>query len=87
MGYCPQHDALFTDLTVKEHLVLFATIKGIAPAHIEQRVQAFISMMAIDEFTNVTSKKLSGGTKRKLSFAISLIGDPSVLVMDEPSSG
>jgi len=48
---------------------------------------AFISMMGIEEYANVTSKKLSGGTKRKLSFAISLIGDPSVLVLDEPSSG
>jgi len=46
-----------------------------------------MKVMGISEYANVLSKRLSGGTKRKLSFTISIIGDPDVIIMDEPSTG
>jgi len=87
LGYCPQVDALFDDLTVREHLTFYAEIKGIPKDKIEDRVNTFIRMMRVQDHAAKTATKLSGGTKRKLSFAISLVGDPSVLILDEPSSG
>jgi len=87
LGYCPQHDALFDELTPEEHLKLYATIKDIDPTTIQNRVEGFLQMMGIVEHKAKQSKNISGGTKRKLSFAISLVGEPTVAIMDEPSTG
>ena len=87
LGYCPQHDALFDDFSVKEHLRLFSEIKGIKADQIQPRIQSFISMLGIEEHTDKPIRNLSGGTKRKVNFAISLIGDPDVVILDEPSTG
>lgn len=84
LGVCPQFDA--TDLlTVTQHLRFYAQIRGVAsPIHnVEQVIRAF----GLDPYRHRLAHKLSGGTKRKLSLAIALIGNPSVLLLDEPSSG
>jgi len=87
LGYCPQHDALFDELTPEEHLKLYAAMKDVDPATIQNRVDGFLNMMGIVEHKDKKAKNISGGTKRKLSFAISLVGEPTVAIMDEPSTG
>ncbi|KAJ3273527.1 ATP-binding cassette sub- A member 5 [Borealophlyctis nickersoniae] len=87
MGYCPQFDALWHIITVQEHIDLFATLKGITPTARAARVKALMRKLDIEEYAQKRSGTLSGGNKRKLSFAISVCGDPSVVFLDEPSTG
>ncbi|EAS03348.1 ABC transporter family protein (macronuclear) [Tetrahymena thermophila SB210] len=87
LGVCPQHDILFDSLTVKEHLYLFATLKGMSYSDIPQTVEKIIKDVDLVEKTNSLSSSLSGGQKRKLSVAIAFIGDSEVVLLDEPTSG
>ena len=86
-GYCPQSDAIFEHLTVYENLEFYARIKGIKKRMIKNLVNAMINEMSLEEFKNKISGNLSGGNKRKLSVAISMIGNPQIILLDEPSLG
>ncbi|CAE7832513.1 ABCA1, partial [Symbiodinium microadriaticum] len=85
LGVCPQHDILFPDLTVLQHLQMFATFKGVPSAQVEEAAQKMIREVGLKEKTNVKSSMLSGGQKRKLSVGIALIGDSKVVILDEPT--
>ncbi|RLN14393.1 hypothetical protein BBJ28_00018173, partial [Nothophytophthora sp. Chile5] len=87
IGYCPQFDALFDLLTVREHLELFAAIKGVAPSDLEAVVMEKIHQLNLADFENKLAGSLSGGNKRKLSVAIAMIGNPAIIFLDEPSTG
>lgn len=87
IGYCPQFDALLELLTVREHLELYARIKGIHPSIREQTIEYLIDHLSLRDFHDKNAGSLSGGNKRKLSVAISMIGDPSIIFLDEPSTG
>ena len=87
IGYCPQFDALHDFLTVEEHLELYAKIKGVDNRHVTRVVNDKIRQLDLEQFRKKLSKGLSGGNKRKLSAAIALIGNPSIVFMDEPSTG
>uniref|UniRef100_H3GK29 ABC transporter domain-containing protein n=1 Tax=Phytophthora ramorum TaxID=164328 RepID=H3GK29_PHYRM len=87
IGYCPQFDALFELMSVREHLELFARIKGVARADLNGVVKTLMHQMNLDDFENKLAGTLSGGNKRKLSVAIALIGSPSIVFLDEPSTG
>ena len=86
-GYCPQFDAIFEHLTVYENLEFFARIKGIKYTLINKLVNSMIKEMSLEEFTDKISGRLSGGNKRKLAVAISLIGNHPIILLDEPSTG
>ncbi|KAI8501113.1 ATP-binding cassette sub- A member 5 [Branchiostoma belcheri] len=87
MGYCPQIDPLFPLTTLREHLELYGTIQGLNDEDLQSVVNYFIEAMEIEEHQDKRSPKLSGGTKRKVSFLISLLGNPKIVLMDEPSTG
>ncbi|EAR97153.2 ABC transporter family protein (macronuclear) [Tetrahymena thermophila SB210] len=88
MGVCPQYDILFDDLTVKEHLELFAVFKGMSDSKkIEEEVKKHIEDVDLQEKTNELSKNLSGGQRRRLSVAIAFIGGSKLIYLDEPTSG
>ncbi|XP_031568598.1 ATP-binding cassette sub-family A member 5-like [Actinia tenebrosa] len=87
VGYCPQTDALWKDLTLEEHLVLYAKIRGIPTEDVQRTVQHYMSGMRVTEHAKKKSKDLSGGTKRKLSFQMAMLGGPQLLLLDEPSTG
>ena len=87
IGYCPQFDAIFEHLTVYENLEFYARIKGIKKSLIKQLVTYMIMEMSLNEFTHKIAGRLSGGNKRKLSVAISMIGNPPIILLDEPSTG
>lgn len=72
-------------LTVVEHLQFYARVRGVSDC--EHNVRAVIQAVGLQNFTARMAAKLSGGNKRKLSLAIALMGNPSVLLLDEPSSG
>jgi len=87
VGYCPQFDALFELLTAREHLTLYARIKGIKEKDISRVVNAKIAEMGLSEYADRYAGTYSGGNKRKLSVAIAMIGEPSIVFLDEPSTG
>ncbi|GAB5372764.1 hypothetical protein AAMO2058_001692700, partial [Amorphochlora amoebiformis] len=87
MGVCPQHDILFDDLTVKEHLLFYAALKGVQPRMMQSEVSMKISELDLTEKRNSAAKTLSGGQKRRLSIAIALIGDSTIIFLDEPTAG
>ncbi|XP_015768993.1 PREDICTED: ATP-binding cassette sub-family A member 5-like isoform X2 [Acropora digitifera] len=87
MGYCPQADTLWNVVTVKEHLQLFARVRGIPWGDVNRVVDHYLSALRITEHADKRSKHISGGTKRKVCFANAMLGDPDLLLLDEPSSG
>lgn len=87
LGVCPQHDILFPDLTVLEHLTMFASFKGVPKDELENEVNKMILSIGLTEKKNEYSKFLSGGQKRKLSVGIAFIGGSKIVFLDEPTSG
>ena len=87
LGVCPQHDILFPELTVLQHLQMFAAFKGLAKGDIDEAANKMIAEVGLVEKRNVQSRALSGGQKRKLSLGIALIGGSKVIILDEPTSG
>jgi ATP-binding cassette subfamily A (ABC1) protein 3 len=87
LGYCPQFDALLENLTVREQLELYYDMKGL-PMNIRDRlIDDKIQELNLLKYERILSGTLSGGNKRKLSVACAMIGDPSILFLDEPSTG
>jgi ATP-binding cassette subfamily A (ABC1) protein 3 len=84
LGVCPQFDAMDT-MTVTEHLYFYARARGVQDPG--SSVNAILLATGLSRFQTRLASKLSGGNKRKLSLGIALIGNPSVLLLDEPSSG
>ena len=78
LGVCPQHDILFPELTVEEHLQLFAFFKGTKKEFVLEEVEKAIVSVGLTEKRKEFSKNLSGGQKRKLSVAIAFIGNSKI---------
>ena len=91
IGICLQHDCLFGQLTVLEHIQFFAAIKGLYAkmdaSDVAQKVDTSIKDVALSEKRHTLSQHLSGGMKRKLSVAIAFCGDSKTVLLDEPTSG
>uniref|UniRef100_A0A3Q3GMJ2 ATP-binding cassette, sub-family A (ABC1), member 3b n=1 Tax=Labrus bergylta TaxID=56723 RepID=A0A3Q3GMJ2_9LABR len=87
LGLCPQHDVLFDNLTVREHLLFYAQLKGYSKEKIPDEVDRIIRILKLENKRKARSKTLSGGMRRKLSIGIALIGDSKVVMLDEPTSG
>ncbi|XP_036383449.1 ATP-binding cassette sub-family A member 2 isoform X4 [Megalops cyprinoides] len=87
IGYCPQFDALFEDLTAREHLELYTRLRGIPWKDEERVVQWALEKLELSKYADKPAGTYSGGNKRKLSTAIALIGYPSLIFLDEPTTG
>ncbi|CAC5402030.1 ABCA2 [Mytilus coruscus] len=87
IGYCPQFDALFDELTGREHLRLYARLRGIPPTDENKVVEWAVRKLCLTKDADKPSGTYSGGNKRKLSTAIALIGHPPIIFMDEPTTG
>ncbi|XP_052174030.1 ABC transporter A family member 1 isoform X3 [Diospyros lotus] len=87
LGVCPQNDILFPELTVKEHLEIFANLKGVKKESLEKVVLEMVEEVGLADKVNTVVRALSGGMKRKLSLGIALIGNSKVIILDEPTSG
>ena len=87
IGYCPQENAFIDHLTTGETLTFYARMRGIKPKLIVEETEALMKALDLKVYEDVQCESLSGGNKRKLMTACSLIGDPSVLFLDEPSTG
>jgi len=87
IGYCMQHNPLFDDLTVRDHLIYYGMIKGIQYGMVPKKIAKMMDELVLHEYVDVKAHALSGGNKRKLCLAIALIGEPLVVLLDEPTTG
>uniref|UniRef100_A0A5F9CAV9 ATP binding cassette subfamily A member 3 n=1 Tax=Oryctolagus cuniculus TaxID=9986 RepID=A0A5F9CAV9_RABIT len=87
LGLCPQHDVLFDNLTVEEHLSFYAQLKGLSPHKCPEEVKQMLHVLSLEDKRDSRCRFLSGGMKRKLSVGIALIAGSKVLMLDEPTSG
>ncbi|KAL0876011.1 hypothetical protein Bca101_025716 [Brassica carinata] len=87
IGVCPQFDILWDALSGEEHLRLFASIKGLPPASNNPMVEKSLAEVKLTEAGKIRAGSYSGGMKRRLSVAVSLIGDPKLVFLDEPTTG
>ncbi|XP_033006988.1 retinal-specific phospholipid-transporting ATPase ABCA4 [Lacerta agilis] len=87
MGYCPQFDAIDDLLTGREHLCLYANLRGVPAAEVERVAEWGIQKLGLLVYADQLAGTYSGGNKRKLSTAIALIGCPPLVLLDEPTTG
>jgi ABC-type multidrug transport system ATPase subunit len=87
VGVCKQDDYLYPDLSAKEHLELFAGLRGVPQEKMPEVVQKWLASVDLEVVQNQFSASFSGGMKRRLSVACSTIGDRPCIVLDEPTTG
>ncbi|KAJ2942740.1 hypothetical protein O0L34_g14929 [Tuta absoluta] len=87
LGYCPQHDALWKNVTIREHIECYAAIRGVSKQDTPRIVDAYLNGLQIMDHAGKNADECSGGTRRKLSFALAMVGAPRVVLLDEPSTG
>ena len=87
IGYCPQPNLIFDYMSVEEHLYYYAKIKGIPQSRRKQLVEQAISQLSLQEQRKKAAGTLSGGNKRKLCVAQAILGNPPIILLDEPSAG
>jgi ABC-type Na+ transport system ATPase subunit NatA len=87
VGVCKQDDYLWPNLSAKEHLDIFAGLRGVPLDEHEAIVQKWLESVDLDTAQHQRSSQYSGGMKRRLSLAMSTIGSQSLIVLDEPTTG
>lgn len=87
LGYCPQFDGLLGDLSGRETIRIFGMIRGLTSNAIEIVTKSLAEAFGFEKHLDKRISVYSGGNKRKLSTAVALIGNPSIVLLDEPTSG
>jgi len=87
IGYCPQYTKLIDEMSVEQTLWYFATIRGVDRSERTALVEDVIADLGLTTHRKKQICKLSGGNQRKVSFAIAVMGNPDVILLDEPSAG
>jgi lipooligosaccharide transport system ATP-binding protein len=87
LGVVPQQDTLDTELSVRDNLVIYARYFGMSHAEARRKADGLLEFVQLLERATDKVEPLSGGMKRRLTIARSLINDPSILLLDEPTTG
>jgi len=87
MGVCPQHDILWETLTARQHMLFYGRLKNLEGQQLKDAVVAGLSSVNLLNVIDERSGTFSGGMKRRLSVAVSMIGNPLCAYLDEPSTG
>ncbi|KAI5553945.1 ATPase activity, coupled to transmembrane movement of substances [Trichomonas vaginalis G3] len=86
LGICYQENILFERLNVYKHLEFFATIRGVENTKLKEVIDHSLSNFRLEGLENMKAATLSGGQKRKLCTAIAFIGNPKLVILDEPTA-
>jgi lipooligosaccharide transport system ATP-binding protein len=87
LGVVPQEDTLDVELTVRENLLVYGRYFGLPRAVIAERTDQLLDFVQLADRADDMVEPLSGGMKRRLTIARSLINDPDILILDEPTTG
>uniref|UniRef100_A0A4W6E3E1 ABC transporter domain-containing protein n=1 Tax=Lates calcarifer TaxID=8187 RepID=A0A4W6E3E1_LATCA len=87
LGMCPQHNVLFNELTVEEHIYFYARLKGHSRDEVKIEMDQMIKDVGLPHKRKDLAKNLSGGMQRKLSVAIAFVGGSKIVILDEPTAG
>eukprot|EP01112_Ceratiomyxa_fruticulosa_P013038 TRINITY_DN3645_c1_g1_i2.p1 TRINITY_DN3645_c1_g1~~TRINITY_DN3645_c1_g1_i2.p1 ORF type:complete len:881 (-),score=186.76 TRINITY_DN3645_c1_g1_i2:11-2653(-) len=87
MGVCAQDNILWGDLTGREHMMFYARLKGMSGKALEEAIEEGLKAVNLWGDRHKRSGSYSGGMKRRLSVAIALVGNPQLVLLDEPSTG
>uniref|UniRef100_A0A8C2ZZ16 P-type phospholipid transporter n=1 Tax=Cyclopterus lumpus TaxID=8103 RepID=A0A8C2ZZ16_CYCLU len=87
LGVCPQHNVLFSMLTVEEHIWFYGRLKGLSEQQVKGEIEQILQDTGLPHKRNSRSSALSGGMQRKLSVALAFVGGSKVVILDEPTAG
>jgi len=87
IGFCPQETLLYDLLTVRENLAFSASLYSLSSKRFRERIEFSCKVLGVGEFLNRKVEQLSGGMKRRANLAASIIHDPPIVILDEPTVG
>src|SRR4051794_1185399 len=87
LGVCPQEDTLDVELNVRDNLYIYGRYFGLPKAEVNERVDELLDFVQLTEKASSKVEDLSGGMKRRLTIARSLVNRPDLLLLDEPTTG
>uniref|UniRef100_A0A3Q1ESV0 P-type phospholipid transporter n=1 Tax=Acanthochromis polyacanthus TaxID=80966 RepID=A0A3Q1ESV0_9TELE len=87
LGVCPQHNVLFSMLTVEEHIWFYARLKGLPTEKVKAEMEQIVNDVGLPHKRQSRTSTLSGGMQRKLSVALAFVGGSKVVILDEPTAG
>ena len=87
VGYMPQDEALYDDITAEENLRFFGAMVGLSGAHLSDRMTELLQFAKLEDDRKKLVSHYSGGMKRRLSLAVAMLHEPELLVLDEPTVG
>ncbi|EKX52676.1 hypothetical protein GUITHDRAFT_57319, partial [Guillardia theta CCMP2712] len=87
LGVCPQFDVLYSELSCWEHMLLYGGMQAMEHQQCEEEARRLLSCLSLSSKAHQRAGYLSGGQQRRLSLAVALIGDPKIVLLDEPTTG